>query len=176
MGRSASDGSQDMTLARIALIFALASVAACTTFAVNNDFILTGVSGAMMVFRTPLYAQVLALALLVATSCAFAFLKKRRRLLGSLLVVAAACYALSLHTLSDIVTIRELIDHYPFLYRQRLSIVASDAGLPGFMCTSKGPFFARFVNEKGDGAMNVFLGVYPWRIDGGRFDELMRCR
>lgn len=164
-----------MTLAKVVLILALVTLTSCTTHLINVDFALTGVSGAMAVFRPPLYAQLFALFLLIATACGYAFLKKARRWLGSMLIIAAGCYALSLHALSSIWPTHELIDHYSPFYGRTLSIVPSDAGLPGFTCMSKGPFVARFVNEKKDGAMSVFLGIYPWRIDNNHFDEYFKC-
>ena len=164
-----------MPLGRAILVLALLTVPAFTTYLVNQDFALTGVSGAMAVFRTPLYAQLLALFLLIATACGYAFLAKARRWLAPMFVLAGGCYVLSLHALSSIWPTHELTDHYSPFFGRTLSIEPSGAGLAGFTCISKGLFIARFVNERKDGAMSVFLGIYPWRIDGKAFDQYFNC-
>ena len=164
-----------MPLGRAILVLALLAVPTFTTYLVNHDFALTGVSGAMAVFRAPLYAQLFALLLLIATACGYAFLKKARRWLAPTIVLAGGCYVLSLHALSSIWPTHQLTDHYSPFFGRTLSIEPSDAGLPGFTCISKGLFIARFVNEKKDGAMSVFLGIYPWRIDDKAFDQYFNC-
>jgi hypothetical protein len=162
------------TLRKASFVLAVIVLGGLLISVSRDDFAVSGVSGVMAIFRVHVYAQVLALILVVLVASGWIAFDHAPRWFTSLLILAVACYVMSLHSLAYQWTTHELVDRYWPFYSRRLSIVPSDASLPGVTC-SRDDFVARFVNEKKDGMMNVFLGVYPWRIDRDRFDEYFRC-
>lgn len=162
------------TLGKTSFILAVLAVGGLMIVVSRNEFAVSGVSGANAIFRVHVYAQVLALLLVIIAAYGWLFLFDHAPAwVVFVLTLAVSCYVMSMHNLIASWTTHELIDQYWPVYSRRLSTVPSDVGLLGVTCR-KAAFIAHFVNEKKE-SMSIFLGIYPWRIDWDGFDEFFHC-